>query len=241
VKVDVAGSTAHLTLEDYPDLLVVRTLPDYRFTGRNTVTCDHSDLAALGLAATTVTPTIETAPHLFDYQEWIVRRAIDRERFAIFADTGLGKTAMQLEWARLATEAHGGRTLIVAPLNVVHQTIDEAHRFYGDTLTVQDLTDRAAFDEWLTNGSGIGILNYEKFDSAGPGDRWGDGALPIDAVVLDESSMLKAFGTRKFAVCAPSTVAATSSPAPPPRRPTSAPSSRSTPCSSARCGRPPST
>jgi hypothetical protein len=200
VKVDVAGSTAHLTLEDYPDLLVVRTLPDYRFTGRNTVTCDHSDLAALGLAATTVTPTIETAPHLFDYQEWIVRRAIDRERFAIFADTGLGKTAMQLEWARLATEAHGGRTLIVAPLNVVHQTIDEAHRFYGDTLTVQDLTDRAAFDEWLTNGSGIGILNYEKFDSAGPGDRWGDGALPIDAVVLDESSMLKAFGTRKFAV-----------------------------------------
>lgn len=202
MKVDVSGSTAHLTLEQYEDLLTVRTLPDYRFTGASTVACDHADLADLGLAAPVDETPVELAPHLFDYQEWIVRRAYERERFAIFADTGLGKTAMQLEWARLVTLAHGGRTLIVAPLNVVHQTIDEARHFYGDTLPVADLTKRAAFDEWLTTGTGIGILNYEKFDGAGPGDRWNrdDGPLPVDAVVLDESSMLKAFGTRKFAV-----------------------------------------
>lgn len=202
--VDTDGTSAELTLEAYPDLLKVRALPDYRFIGRNTVVCEHADLADLGITKLAeAASTVEPAAHLFDYQEWVVRRAVERERFAIFADTGLGKTAMQLEWARLVTERHGCRTLIVAPLNVVHQTIDEAARFYGDAMPVQDLTDRAVFDEWIVNGSGVGIFNYEKFDGSGPGDRWnrdGDGTFDVGAVVLDESSMLKAFGSRKFAV-----------------------------------------
>lgn len=201
--VESDGTTAELVLEDYPDLLTVRALPDYRFIGRNTVVCEHHDLAAAGITPEAVkAEPVNIAPHLFDYQAWVVRRAFERERFAIFADTGLGKTAMQLEWSRLATERHGGRSVIVAPLNVVHQTIEEAARFYGDTMPVQDLTNRSTFDEWMHDGTGVGIFNYEKFDGAGPGDRWNrdDDTFDVGAVVLDESSMLKAFGSRKFAV-----------------------------------------
>lgn len=207
VKVTTSGLTATLELEAYEDLLKIRTLPDYRFVGAQTVTCDAADLATLGLAPPNLAD-VAPAPHLFDYQSWVVIRAVERERFAIFADTGLGKTAMQLEWARLVTDRHGGRTLIVAPLNVCRQTIAEAVRFYGDDLVVDDLTDRAALTAWLVDGEGVGITNYEKFDNAVTTDQGDFGNMkyqqgdvwPVGAVVLDESSMLKSFGTRKFAV-----------------------------------------
>jgi DNA methylase len=103
VIVDTTSPLARLHLERYEDLLAVRALPDYRFVGAADVECDAADLAALGLAAPVETSTVDPAPHLFDYQAWLVRRAVERERFAIFADTGLGKTAMQLDWARLVT------------------------------------------------------------------------------------------------------------------------------------------
>ena len=65
---------------------------------------------------------------LFPFQQDLVRWAVSRGRAAIFADTGLGKTFMQLEWARLV----GEKTLIVAPLAVAHQTIREAEQLGMD-------------------------------------------------------------------------------------------------------------
>ena len=44
------------------------------------------------------TPT-DLNSNLFDFQEYIVKRACEMGKFAIFADCGLGKTLMQLEWA----------------------------------------------------------------------------------------------------------------------------------------------
>lgn len=204
--------TSTLNLERYADLLTIRALPDYRFTAATEVLVDTADLALIGMNAPLVDQTIETAPHLFDYQEWIVRRAVTKERFCVFADTGLGKTAIQLEWARIVTQRHGGRTIILAPLNVCRQTVDEAARFYGATMPVADLTNRADLDAWLADdvpaGGCVGITNYEKFDGKTDDDGIGDGNLkyqqgdvwPVGAVVLDESSMLKSFGPRKFAV-----------------------------------------
>jgi len=55
---------------------------------------------------------------LFDFQRAIVEWACRRGRAAIFADTGLGKTAMQVEWARQVNEHTGGDVLIAAPLCV---------------------------------------------------------------------------------------------------------------------------
>src|SRR5690554_6129771 len=64
----------------------------------------------------------EVSGQLFDFQRDIVRWALNRGRAAIFAECGLGKTPMQLEWARHVHEATKGDLLILAPLAVTSQT-----------------------------------------------------------------------------------------------------------------------
>ena len=64
----------------------------------------------------------EIHPSLYQFQRDLTKWALRKGRGAIFADTGLGKTRMQIEWARLT----GQRTLIVAPLAVARQTVQEA-------------------------------------------------------------------------------------------------------------------
>src|SRR3989304_41585 len=68
-------------------------------------------------------PELNTA--LFDFQKDIVRWALRRGRAAIFADCGMGKTPMQLEWARHVP----GEVLILAPLAVSAQTVREGDKF----------------------------------------------------------------------------------------------------------------
>lgn len=110
-------------------------------------------------------------PTLFPFQRDIVVWALRKGRAAIFADTGLGKTLMQLEWARLT----GQRTLIIAPLAVAQQTIREAQKV---GLNVTYARDMASVEGGLT------ITNYEMADRFDPSE--------FGAVVLDESSILKA-------------------------------------------------
>ena len=116
------------------------------------------------------------SPLLYPFQQEIVVWAAERGRAAVFADCGLGKTPMQLEWARLVADETGGDVLILAPLAVSAQTAREAEKF-GEQITVcreaEDLRP------------GINITNYERLD------RFAD--HPWKAVVLDESSILKAF------------------------------------------------
>ena len=108
-------------------------------------------------------------PMLFPFQKDIVKWAVKKGRCAIFLDTGLGKTFIQLEWARLI----GGRSLIVAPLSVAKQTIKEALKI--------DISVNFAHDQTEIK-NGINITNYELIDNF-TGD--------IDSIVLDESSILK--------------------------------------------------
>jgi superfamily II DNA or RNA helicase len=63
-------------------------------------------------------------PMLHDWQNELVRWAVRTGRAALWADTGMGKTVMQLEWARLS----GDRPLVVAPLAVCQQTVREEHQ-----------------------------------------------------------------------------------------------------------------
>lgn len=109
-------------------------------------------------------------PHQRDLVAWALRRG----RAAIFADTGLGKTAMQLEWARVIHEETGLDVLILAPLAVAAQTVTEGQRL---GIVVQECRDGSEVQP------GITITNYERlhrFDHK----RFG-------AVVLDESSIIK--------------------------------------------------
>ncbi len=110
-------------------------------------------------------------PSLHPWQARIVTWAVKVGRAAVWADTGLGKTRMQIEWARLS----GLRALIVAPLAVCAQTVQEARAVGVDVRYVREDRPDAA--------NGIRITNYEMFEHFDP-DR-------IDAVVLDESSILK--------------------------------------------------
>jgi Helicase conserved C-terminal domain len=129
------------------------------------------------------------ADHLFDYQRFIVRRALEARRYAVWADTGLGKTAMFLEWARHVTDLTQAPVLILSPLQVIPQTIDEARRFYGDDLPIQRLETREALSQWCESGSGLAMCNYEKLIP---------GVIPelrrLGGLVLDESSILKTGG-----------------------------------------------
>jgi len=104
--------------------------------------------------------------HLFDFQKHIVKRAIKQGRFAIFAYCGLGKTLMQLDWAYQVAHKTKKRVLILAPLAVKGQTLQESIKFGVDM-------------------SLIDINNYEQLDNI-------DISI-YSGIVLDESSILKNF------------------------------------------------
>jgi hypothetical protein len=111
-------------------------------------------------------------PLLHGWQAQLTAWSARTGRAALWADTGLGKTLMQLEWARLVTPA-GGRSLLVAPLAVCHQTVREAAKV--------DLDVRYARED--DGAPGLVITNYEMTDRFDP--------RRLTAVVLDESSILK--------------------------------------------------
>jgi len=125
------------------------------------------------------TPKIEASgiepgpihPMLFDWQSQIVRWALRKGRAAIFADCGLGKSFMQIEW--ICQMSNGSRGLIVAPLSVAQQTISEAAR-----LGVE-IKYKLAPDE----SDGIWITNYQRLHKFI--------GIEFKAIVLDESSILK--------------------------------------------------
>jgi len=114
----------------------------------------------------------ELNPMLFDFQKDIVQWALKRGRACIFADCGMGKTPMQLEWARHVP----GNILIVAPLAVSSQTIREAKKFHEETV------------EYSPDGkpkTRITITNYERLEKFNPND--------YNGIVLDESGILKSY------------------------------------------------
>lgn len=145
----------------------------------------------------------ELHPAMFDYQRDVTRWAIRRGRAALFQDCGLGKTFEQIEWSREVQQKTGGKVLILAPLAVAEQTIEEADRFGSKIHLAESQADCV--------DPGIYITNYEKlhkFESS-----W-------DAIVLDESSILKSFdgATRKaiieFSAVIPYRLACTATPSP---------------------------
>lgn len=114
--------------------------------------------------------------NLFEYQKDIVIWALKKGKSAIFADCGLGKSLMQLEWAEKVHEETNGSILILAPLAVTEQTYREGIKFGINSKVVECQED-------VING--INITNYEKLDKF-------DTSI-FNGIVLDESSILKSF------------------------------------------------
>ena len=141
-------------------------------------------------------------PMLFPFQADIVRWALKRGRAAIFADCGMGKTPMQLEWARVIADTRGP-VLILAPLAVAQQTVREGQKFGIDVYYCREQPKVLR---------GITITNYEMLEHFDPS--------AFQGIVLDESSILKSYdGKTRTAILAafeqtPYRLACTATPAP---------------------------
>jgi hypothetical protein len=153
-------------------------------------------------------PTFRLHGSLFPHQRDVVDWALRMGRCAVFADTGLGKSRMQLEWAAHVVDHTENSTqsdvLILAPLAVAAQTVRE-----GAELGLEVTLCREVGDVRL----GINITNYDRLERF----------LPIigrfAGVVLDESSCIKhhdaktlarliaAFGATPYRLCATATPA----------------------------------
>jgi superfamily II DNA or RNA helicase len=142
----------------------------------------------------------ELHPSLFPHQAHVVRWAARRGRAAVFLDTGLGKSRIASSWANAVAE----KALIITPLSIATQTVREAAAIDLEARYVRDGDD--------VTGPGLWVTNYEMAERFKPGD--------FDAVVIDESSILKAHtGTyRNYLIDAwgavPHRLACTATPAP---------------------------
>jgi DNA modification methylase len=116
----------------------------------------------------------ELNKNLFPFQRRITQKAIQRGRYAVLIDCGLGKSIIQLEWCNQIVKQTGGKALIIAPLSVAHQTISEGEKF-GIVLTYAESQEAVTSD--------ITITNYERLERFDP--------AAFTAIVLDESSIIK--------------------------------------------------
>lgn len=138
---------------------------------------------------------------LFPFQDEIVRHALKRGRYAIFAECGLGKTPMQLVWADEVRKHTGKPVLILAPLAVASQTEREGSKFGIDVKQTQDGTLHP-----------VTVTNYEHIEKYDP--------CQLGGIVLDESSILKNYAGKlrklitAFALQVPYRLSATATPAP---------------------------
>jgi superfamily II DNA or RNA helicase len=114
-------------------------------------------------------------PRMKDFQSAIAKWALKRGRSAIFAGTGLGKTFMQMEWARAIVDKTFGAVLILAPFAVANQTVGEGDKF--------GIEIYRAMDQSECGNEGIYVTNYDRLDKFDTSKFAG--------VVLDESSILK--------------------------------------------------
>jgi ERCC4-related helicase len=112
----------------------------------------------------------------FDFQKFIIEKAIKKGRMAIFADTGLGKTLMQLAIAQNIVNHTNKKVLILTPLAVGFQFIKEAEK-----LGIDDIQQTMKGEHTKK----IVVCNYERLHYLNNSDFVG--------VVLDESSILKNF------------------------------------------------
>ncbi|BCB27039.1 hypothetical protein SKTS_19250 [Sulfurimicrobium lacus] len=145
----------------------------------------------------------ELPEQLFPFQRDIVRWALRRGRAAVFAQTGLGKSFMELAWGQAVHNLTGGNVLLLTPLAVAGQMVREAGKF---GLPAKQCAHQDEVEP------GVTVTNYAKlhhFDLS-----------QFVGVILDESSILKAFDgkTRTLLIdaCAnvPYRLAATATPAP---------------------------
>lgn len=200
--VSVQGNLAvvefpRFNLDAYRTFLACKKLPesqvsyDWRSDSyRLTAPARFADRIGGDVIAVATSDRLPVADYLFDYQAWVLGLALDAKRFAAWLDTGLGKTAVLLEYARQVQAITGARVLILQPLSIQEQTMEKVAEWYDGTLPITTLDSREALVAWCAgSGDGIGLCNYEKLIP---------GVIPefrhLGGLVCDESGVLKSGG-----------------------------------------------
>jgi superfamily II DNA or RNA helicase len=137
------------------------------------------------------------------HQDAVLRFALDRGKSAAFLDTGLGKSFIELEFARQCADETGKPSLILTPLAVAGQMVREGRKFGIDARQIREQHEV---------GAGVMVANYERLPKLDP--------AAFGAVVLDESSILKSYASKtRVAImeafeATPYKLAATATPSP---------------------------
>jgi len=113
---------------------------------------------------------------MFDFQKYVTEYAIRKGRCAVFLDTGLGKTIIELVIAKNYIQETNKPVLIITPLAVAFQFIKEAEKFGIDDISY------SKDGKYKTK---IVVCNYERLEHFN--------SIDFDCVLLDESSILKNF------------------------------------------------
>ncbi len=125
-------------------------------------------------------PTL--ASHLHPFQKHSVCFGLEQGSCGIFLDTGLGKTAVELEWGTHAAAASNGMALLLTPLAVARQIEKEGKRWGYDVRVIRNQSEA---------GYGLNVCNYDRLELLEPS--------AFGAVILDESSIIKNFSGKTTA------------------------------------------
>lgn len=117
------------------------------------------------------------------HQSAVLEFALNKGKTAAFLDTGLGKSFIELEYARQCAEETGKPSLILTPLAVAGQMVREGQKFGIDARQIRDQAEV---------GNGVMVANYERLPKLN--------SSAFGAVVLDESSILKSYAGRTRAI-----------------------------------------
>lgn len=151
-----------------------------------------------------ISDAVELSPLMFGYQSDVTRFLLQAGSGAAFLDTGMGKSFIELEWARVVREHTNRPVLMLAPLAVGPQHVREAERFGIDEVRVVRNQDEVK--------PGINVANYERLHLFDP--------FAFGGIVLDESSIIKNYTGKTtralmaFADSMPFRLCATATPAP---------------------------
>jgi superfamily II DNA or RNA helicase len=182
------------SITDYKTFCDIKRLPAYHIRGRvATIPNQYAD--RLGETMEVKQTKTKLPKCLFDYQRDIARMAIEKQKFAIFADCGLGKSLMLLSYAQHVFNLIGKkrRVLILTPPMVVRQLIEECAKFLPDLKC--EIVKAADMNEWISKpGKAVGISNYEALKKDTP-----QGCL--GALILDEASILKSHYGNYGSIC----------------------------------------
>lgn len=160
------------TINGYKQFIKCKKLPRYEVIGSNVIT-DEISYNFVFKEKKIKTIQIDDIDYLFDYQKFVINKALKLKNYSAFLDCGLGKTLIQLNWCKKVSEL--GKVLLLCPLAVMQEFYNDNNKFVN-----AQITNLRNNEEWK---DGIGIINYEsmrQIDMSG-----------VIGICLDESSILK--------------------------------------------------